>query len=226
MYFIFGWVVYLYSKNINAMTLQDRLNDIAIDPTLTDISEANLVELLREQNTSVFSAFKSVTKRTDLNKYDAYFIEVEGKKKKNPNAVLNPYLESGIVNYAEKFRIVTGFDYKNAIKERMKKAGIMEEFESGQSWHTALSNSLSVHKEKPNDFYFKYQYTETSNTLLEHYHQNDPIGYAMFERFLQDREDYSNQKKQGLDKTLNVQVISIKNLLTISIDHQRYRVIH
>lgn len=208
------------------MTLQERLSAIALDPTLTNITENGLVEILREKNTSSFSAFKSLTKRADMNKYDAYFTEVEGKKKKNPNAVLNPYKDEGIFNYAEKFRIVTGFDYRNAITDRMKKAGIVEDFESGSSWHIALSNSLSTHKDKPNEFYFKYQYTETSNTTLEYYHQNDPIAYAMFERFLQDREDYSNQTKQGLEKTLNIQLISIKNLLTISIDGQKYRVIH
>jgi hypothetical protein len=208
------------------MTLQNRMAAIAADETLTNISEGALVEILREQNTSVFCAFKSVTKRADMNKYDAYFVEIEGKKKKNPNAVRNPYLDAGIVNYAEKFRIVTGFDYRKAIADRMKKAGIAEDFEHGHSWHTALSNALSVHKDKPQEFYFKYQYTESSNTTLEYYHQNDPIAYAMFERFLQEREDYGNQKEQGLDKTLNIQVISIRNILTISIDHQRYRVIH
>lgn len=209
------------------MTLQERIEAIENDPTLTPITETQLVEILRGINDPTFSAFKAISKRTDLNKYDAYFVEIEGKKKKNPNAERNPYLENGIINYAEKYKIITGFEYVDSVERRMKAAGIIKPtFEKGEAWHKAVSKALSVHKEKENDFYFRYQYQEDSNTLLEHYHNNDKIGYELFEKFLQDRKNYGNQIEQGVQDPCQFQVISVKNILSISIDKNRYKIIH
>lgn len=221
------------------MKLSDRILEVAKMPDYEDVSRDALVgKLLAYEGSAQFTAFRSITKRDDLNKYDAYFVEVEGRKKKNPNAVLNPYMDNGIYNFAQKVDIVTGFDYVSSVERRMKKAGIETAFEKGESWHYAISRALSVHKgdmifnedgdyeltDNPR-FYFRYQYLESSNQLLEHYHKNDAVAYQMFQSFLKKTEPYSNQKKQGLsdDDTLNIQVMGIKNILTLHLDGHRYR---
>ena len=206
------------------MTLTQRIADIAVLPNYTDLSNMELVGILADYKGSAqFTAFRGISKREDLNKYDAYFIEVNGKKKKNPNAVLNPFYEGGITNYAEKVNIITGFDYVNSIEGRMEREGLENEFVSGTSWHKAVSRALAVHKNDENRFYFRYQYLDTSNQLLEHYHKNDKVAYQMFSQFLQQVNHYSNQTKQGLQNTLNIQVMAIENILTIHIDKHHFR---
>lgn len=208
------------------MTLTQRFNQIATLANYQDITNNALVEILGNYTGSAqFSAFRGISKREDLNKYDAYFIEVNGKKKKNPNAVANPFFEGGIINYAEKINIVTGFDYVNSVEGRMKREGIEGEFEGGTSWHRAISRALSVHKNDENRFYFRYQYLDNSNQLLEHYHQNDQVAYHLFSQFLQQTNHYGIQKRHGLQDTCNIQVMAISNILTIHIDKHKFRLV-
>lgn len=223
------------------MKLTQRLQEIANLPDYQDISKEVLAaKLLAYQGSARFTAFRGISKREDLNKYDAYFVEVNGAKKKNPNAIKNPYMEGGIYNYAEKVNIVTGFDYDNSMGIRLKKAGIDAPFEGGTSWHFAVSRALAVHKkdvifkedgdfeltENPR-FYFRYQYLENSNSLLEHYHKNDNVAYQLFQSFLQKNEHYGIQKRHGLEdgQTLNIQLMALDHILTIHIDHEKYRLI-
>jgi len=208
------------------MTLTQRIQEtVSSKEGYTEVSNREVVDYLKAyEGSAQFAAFSSVTKRTDLNKYDQYFIEVNGKKKKNPAAVKNPYIDGGIINYANKVNLVTGFDYETALGVRFENAGIEQEFVKGESWHYAISRALAIHKNDDTRFYFRYQYLKNSNSLLEHYHKNDMVAYAMFERFLQERENYSNQIRQGLpsDKTLNIQVVGIENLLTLCVDKQKF----
>lgn len=209
------------------MNLQQRIAGICADPQFTPITEMELVEVLRNlKGSAQFCGFQSITKRTDLNKYDNYFIQVGDKKKKNPNAVANPYFEDGIYNFTKKANLITGFDYVASVEGRMEREGLENDFVGGESWHRAISRSLSVHKNNPEKFYFRYQYLDNSNQVLEYYHKNDPIAYAMFQSFLQTNNHYSNQQKQGLTDVLQIQVISIENLITININKEKYRVVH
>ena len=208
------------------MTLTHRFSEIAALPDYTDISKLELVGILADYKGSAqFTAFRGISKREDLNKFDAYFVEVNGKKKKNPNAVVNPFYDDGIINYAEKIKIITGFDYVDSVEGRMKRDGIDNEFVGGTSWHRAISRALSVHKNDENRFYFRYQYLDNSNQLLEHYHKNDQVAYQMFSQFLQQNEHYGIQKRQGLENVCKIQVMSVDNLLTIHIDKHKFRLV-
>lgn len=209
------------------MTLNERIEEIRNDATLIPISKADLVEILRTTDDSPkFCAFTSVTKRDDLSKFDKYFIEVNGAKKKNPNAIPNPFYEDGIYNFTKKVNIVTGFDYAKSIEGRMKKEGIEEpEWEGGQSWHVAINKVLSVHKSDDTKFYMRYQYLENSNQEIEYYFKGDPIAYQLFQAFVKKYDTYANQKQQGLTNVLRFQVVSLDNLVSISIDKNKYRIV-
>ena len=209
------------------VTLRTRLEETLAKEGFTDIRNTEVVEFLKEVNKSAqFCSFSSVTERTDMNKYDAYFIQVGDKKRKNPNAIKNPFYEDGILNYAVKTNIVIGFDYINSVEGRMERQGIEDpNFEGGESWHRVVSKALSVHKEDETRCYLRYQYLKDSNTLLEHYHKNDKVAYELFKKFVKETDHYGIQKRQGLsdENVLNIQVASISNLLTLNINKHRFR---
>jgi len=210
-------------------TLHTRLKETLTKEGFTDVRNSEVVEFLKGLNKSAqFCSFSSVTERTDMNKYDAYFVEVEGKKKKNPNAIKNPFYENGVLNYAVKNNIVVGFDYKTSVEGRMERQGIEDpNFEGGESWHRVVSKALSVHKEDETRCYLRYQYLKDSNTLLEHYHKNDKIAYELFKKFVKETDHYGIQKRQGLsdENVLNIQVASIDNLLTLAINKHKFRLV-
>ncbi len=156
-----------------------------------------------------------------MNKYDKYWnVDVAtGKKSKNPNAILNPYFEAGIKKFAYKYKIVTGFDYVNAVGDRREAEGKEREFQQGEAWFEQVSKALVIKKGEPEKMYFRYQYLQDSTVTREFTFNGQPIQKAAFQQFLLPPSDYKNQ---GLDKTLNFQVIALDNLQEITLNGIHY----
>ena len=191
----------------------------------TPISEIELSNILLEvKNPTMLSMLVRVP--VNMNQYlDYWIINEEGKKKKNPNPTPNPYYEQGIHSVRRMYKIITGFDYQDSVNGRLVREGKEGNFESEKPvWFKFLSKGLVTDQKTESKFYLRYQYLNDS--ILEgHYEFNgNEIEKQMFESFM---VKVSNEyDKQGLDNTLNFQVVSLKNILEISINKQKYEVIH
>jgi hypothetical protein len=174
-----------------------------------------------------------------MNQYLDYWIIGEGgKKTKNPNPTINPFLEGGIFNLSKKFKIITGFDYVNSVNNRLKKEGKESNFVGGfqpkvtetgevvpserEVWFDMISKGLVTDKKTRTKFYLRYQFLKDSVISNEYLYNGNPILKQLFESYLTKKteDSYSNQ---GLDDTLNFQVCDLNNILEISMGGEKYQ---
>jgi hypothetical protein len=186
---------------------------------ITHITRSEFVELLRNVETPSFIAMVSKTP-VDMAKYDAYWIEIDGKRKKNPNAVPNPFFDLGIENLSRKYKILTGFDYAKSVNARLEREGKDADFVAKETWHLPISKALVTDRKTESKFYLRYQYMPDSTLETEYTYNGDPIGKELFKQYMADKSNsYANQ---GLDNTLNFQVCNVDNLLEVSMNGTRY----
>ena len=91
-------------------------------------SRDEMKNILFENNKNQFISMVSKVPQT-MNKFlDYWLIQENGKKKKNPDPTMNPYLNSGIYKEQYKIDVLTGFNnYDEIVKERGIKEGWNEE---------------------------------------------------------------------------------------------------
>lgn len=187
------------------------------------VTTAQLVDVLRGVDSPQFCAgiFDTAVR---MSKYDAYTIVIDGKKKRNPDAILNPYKEDGIRCVSKKFKLVTGFKYAYNVQKRREEEGLAPEFQQGDVWYNLVTKSLAVHKDDATKFYFRYQYLPKSIISADYYFKGDGIERMMFEKFKEDKSGaYANQ---GLTDALKVQVVDVNNIIELSLNGTTYIVIH
>jgi hypothetical protein len=193
----------------------------------TDITRSEMKEILSQVNNPDMISFISLVPE-DMKQYlDYWIIDGEGKKKKNPNPTPNPYYEMGVMKLTRKYKIVTGFDYENAINERLKREEKNPDFVSQKPvWFDMISKGLVTDRKTRSKFYLRYQYQKDSViSNPEYFFDNDPIGKQLFESYLS-QKDYGNQySNQGLDNTLNFQVCDLNNILYISMGGVHYHLV-
>lgn len=211
-----------------------------IDMTITSvITRTQLINILSGVNNPDMISFISKVP-VKMNQYlDYWLVGENGKKSKNPNPTVNPFFESGIYDLSRKYKIVTGFDYEKSINRRLEKEGKEGNFEGGykptidevtgevkqrEVWFDMISKGLVTDKKTRSKFYLRYQYMKDSTIgQPEYLHNGNPIMKEIFESFMTKKsEGYSNQ---GLDETLNFQVVDINNLVTISMGGEVYDLI-
>jgi len=184
---------------------------------------SEIVTYLSDYNYSRVCSMVSLTP-VQMNQYlDYWIITPEGKKKKNPTPTPNPFMESGIFLFARKYKIFTGFNYKRAIVGRLEKEGKEAEFEVGESWHKQVSLSLVTDKATESKYYFRYQYVEDSILEMDYLHNGNAIDRRLFEGYITKKSDeYVNQ---GLDNPLRIQVCNLQNILELTLDGVRYKLV-
>lgn len=184
-----------------------------------NITRNELVQILRNVNTPMFISFISKTPVV-MNQYENYWnIDGNGKKTKNPNPVVNPYFERGILNLSRKFKIVTGFDYQNSVNGRRESEEKTTDFVQQDNWFDVVSKGLVVNKKDDTKFYIRYQFLNDSILEQEYIFDGNIIEKQLFESYMRERSKYENQ---GLDNPLQFQVCSLDNLLQISINNEVY----
>ncbi len=186
-----------------------------------DLTRQELVTLLRNVNTPMFISFVSNTPVV-MNQYDNYWTFINGEKKKNPDAIKNPYYEMGIMNLCRKYKIVTGFDYQNSVNGRREKEDKEPDFIQQDNWFEVISKGLVTDKKTQSKFYIRYQYLNDSITEQEYSFEGNQIERTLFESYMRERSTYSNQ---GLDNPLQFQVCNIDNLLEIAINGNVYKLV-
>ena len=187
------------------------------------ITRNELVNVLRNNNRSMFISMVTNCP-VKMNRYlDYWLVDENGKKRKNPNPTVNPFFTEGIIDHSEKYRIVTGFDYERSVNRRREKEGKETDFVSGEGkevWFNMVSKSLVTDKKTGEKFYLRYQFHPTSTLNTEYRFGDDVIGRELFQSFMtQKTESYKNQ---GLDDTLNFQVVNVENIEEISIEGFHY----
>lgn len=188
-----------------------------------EISRSEMVNMLRNVNNPDMVGFLSVTPEK-MNQYLNYWIiDENGKKTKNPNPTPNPFYNDGVYKVSRKYKIVTGFDYEKSINRRLENEGKEGDFKSESPvWFEMISKGLVTDRKTHSKFYFRYQHQNDSTIESEYFFNGDKIEKMMFESFLTQR-DYDNQyKNQGLDNTLNFQVVDIENIEYLSMGGIHY----
>ena len=215
-------------------TTTEQMNNMTITKTIT---RSKLVDILSGVNNSDMISFISKLS-VKMNQYlDYWLVGENGKKTKNPNPTVNPFFENGVYDLSRKYKIVTGFDYVKSINRRLEKEGKEGNFEGGykpvidettgevisqrEVWFDMISKGLVTDKKTHSKFYLRYQYMKDSIIGQSEYLFNgNPIMREMFESYLTKKsESYANQ---GLDDTLNFQVVDVNNLVTISMGGEVY----
>lgn len=187
-----------------------------------EIRRDELVELLRNVNTPQFVSFWSRTSEK-MNKYlDYWVINEEGKKKKNPNPTENPFFEKGIVKVSKKNRIITGFEYEDNVNRQREREGKEGDFVSKENWFNVLSKGLVTDKSTGSKFYLRYRYLPESTLITKSFHGKSSIDKQMYEQYLTERSDYENQ---DLDNPIRFQVCDLRNIHTLSIGGERYKLV-
>lgn len=195
------------------------------------------VEVLKTKDTAKLVAGIFDTP-VDFNKYDKLYLEVDGKRKKNPDAVLNPFFEEGVRCVSKKFKLVTGFHYEESLRKQWeaenaaenalrRSQGLPEKvmtWNRGETWYNLVTKTLAVHKNDPTKFYFRYQYLDDSIIYADYYFQGNDIDRTIFKQFLKDKS--KAYKNQGLDDPTAVQVVSIDNIIECTIDGTTYILKH
>jgi hypothetical protein len=185
---------------------------------LQTITRNEFIKLLEDINTPTWVSMLTDTS-VKMNKYkDYWLINDEGKRKKNPNSIINPYYESGIRNVSRKYKILTGFDYQKSITDREKKEGKEPTFEAEGNWFHHISKSLVKHNDK-DYYYISYQYLDDSILEQEYIFNGNSIHRQLFEDFIGEKSNYENQ---GLDNPLKFQVCGIENIVTISMNGNNF----
>ena len=204
------------------------------------ITRSQLVDILSEVNNPDMISFISKTPEK-MNQYlDYWLIDENGKKTKNPNPTVNPFFENGIYNLSRKYKIITGFDYVKSIIRRLEKEGKEGKFIGGykptvneetgevkqrEVWFDMISKGLVTDKKTHSKFYLRYQFLKDSTIgQPEYLYNGSPIMREIFESYLTQRSN--NYSNQGLDDTLNFQLVDINNLVTISMGGEVYDLIN
>jgi len=210
--------------------------------TTTDITRSEMKDILSRVNNPDMISFVSFVPEK-MNQYLNYWIiDEEGKKKKNPNPIPNPFINTGIRNLSRKYQIVIGFDYVKSINRRLEKEGKEPNFVGGykprydkegkelpkrEVWFDIISKGLVTDKKTHSKFYLRYQYKEGESTIgkPQYFCGDDPIEKQLFESYLVQKDYDSQYDNQGLDDYLPFQVCDLNNILYISMGGVHYRLI-
>ena len=175
------------------------------------ITRTELVNLLRGVETPQFVSMVTLTD-VDMNKYKDF--KKEGKT--NPN----PYFGQ-VKNLSRKYKIITGFDYERSVNNRLEREGKETNFEGQGNWFDVISKGLVQNKKDLSKYYFRYQYQKDSTTEQEYLFNGNPIEKQLFESYMKQKGNYENQ---GLDNPLMFQVVSVDNVLELTMNGTRYTI--
>jgi hypothetical protein len=185
-----------------------------------------LKDYLSGINSPKFFGMESVVEKK-MNDYLDFWLNIDGKRKKNPNPTRNPFLPDGIFSRTRSFRMVTGFDYVESVGKRREDIGLTPEFQNEDDkeiWYNHISKSLVVHKDDPTKFYMSYQRSKNSLLSQTYLYQGNVIEKTLFESYLTKKgEHYTNQ---GLgENPLRVEVVKLENIKRLNIDGKRITMI-
>ena len=197
------------------------------------LQEKTLVLINTTELKSILLDFKGVTMSSmisltplEMKKFDEYWlVDENGKKKKNPNMVENPYFDK-IFTYSERYKIVIGFDdYEDLVNKRRKNEGLPTDFVQQENWFERVENSrvLVTDKSTKSKFYLRYQYQKDSITNMEYRFEGNSIDKKLFESYMKEKTNYENQ---GGENTLNFQVCNLENILELTFNGTTYKVTH
>lgn len=190
-----------------------------MEKQVVKLSVRDLVEVLKNVENPTFVSMVSDTP-VKMNQYlDYWLIDANGKKTKNPNPTKNPYYELGVRNISRKYKIITGFDYENAVNGRREKEGKEADFQAKENWFEFVSKGLVTDKKTHEKFYFRYQYLNDSILETEYKYDGNAIDKMMFEAYMQSRSDYANQE---LDNPLQFQVCQLDNIRELTMNGTQY----
>lgn len=138
----------------------------------------------------------------------------------------NPWY--GTRKISEKYRIQTGFNYKNSVKKRQKKEGVQEvdtNPNDREQWFEVISKGLVTDRKTGEKFYLRYQYMKSStlsSKLVPEPVFNNDYDRQLFESFKKKSSSYDNQ---GLTNPLRFQVCDLRNIEEISIMGNHYKLL-
>ena len=155
----------------------------------------------------------------ELNHYKDYWLYNEvGKKFKNPNPICYEDYQN-IRKVSDKYKQIINFDYVKCVKNRMKKDGLNpDDFVPSDNWHYRVNNVIVKDKKTDTKFYLCYQTCDKSTKFSVYYN----VKTKQFVE-LDEIKDFIPDKKKS--NYMNFEVINLNNILRISINKQKYKLI-
>ena len=183
------------------------------------VTEEELKNILLARKGSAFVSF--------IARYD---MSAKGKMNKGGRAgvPVNPWF-GNLFKISESRGSVT-FNYEEGVARRLEAEGKdASEHHKGETWHRPILNAqggytpLCCHKDDESRVYLRYRQDGIMSSRYEDKDGN-PVEKSAVETWLPDKSgSYANQ---GLDNTLNMQTITLSNIVQLKLDHETYILKH
>ena len=143
----------------------------------------------------------------------------DARAKKNPfGRIFKVRLVNGMV----------GFSYTHGVERRLAKEGKpKEDFTPGESWHMPVEfeghlTPLCIHKEKREKIYLRLMVNKGLGEPLYFDEHGEELPKEQVKPYLPKKSSYDNQ---GLDNPLEFKVFELDNIVEISVENEKYKVI-
>ena len=187
-----------------------------IEQQIVKISENELLNLLLDFKGTSMISMLSLTD-TDMNKYKDY--------KKLGKQFPNPYFEQ-IKTLSYRYKINIGFDsYEDLVNKRRENEGLETDFVQKENWFERYQDSRVVVTDKrtKSKFYLRYQFMKDSILDMKYIFEGNEIDRQLFEDYMKEKSNYENQ---GVENTLNFQVVGLHNILEMTLNKVKYIIEH
>ena len=137
----------------------------------------------------------------------------------------NPY---GKIFKVRRINGMVSFDYQAGVERRLAKEGKSKEnFSPGESWHKPVEHEghltpLCIHKEKREKIYLRLMVNKGLGEPLYFDEHGEELPKEQVKPYLPKKSSYDNQ---GLDNPLVFTTFDLDNVVEISVENEKYKVI-
>lgn len=175
------------------------------------VSTSELETIFNEQKGSPFVSITSLTPfRNDV-------------KKSKEDGSINPYYRQIFKKTKRNYKIVSDYQQR-VINQLLKEGKDPNNFElKPLSGKKHLTDCILTDLETESKRYVMVEYFDEIQGKSEYFHNNDPIGKELFEKWIVYYENKSNH--QGLDRNVHPITIDLNNILEVSMNGVIYKVV-
>ena len=195
----------------------ERINFTSVKNTIMNTTKQEVLvstsELETLFNETINSPFVSITSLTPFR---------NDVKKSKDDGTINPYYRQIMKLTKRNYKVVKDY-HQRVITQLMKEGKDPSTFElKPLSGKKHLTDCILTDTETETKRYVMVEYFDEVKGKSEYFHNNDPIGMEMFEKWVVFYEKKSNH--QGLDRNVHPITLDLENILEVSMNGKVYKV--
>jgi hypothetical protein len=174
--------------------------------------------ILKVTKSEMIEIFKTIEKSTFVNLVSEVQVKMVQKDRetKEPNPYYNQVIKKNRGNYliGNEYGIRVG---GNGDKEEVD----MTNFEVKENWFEHVSKCVVVSKKNPDSHYLQYEYFKESNPVTEYIFQGQTIDSVLFESYLSQKSEPTNQPQE---RKVYFQTYSMDSIKEFTLNGTKYLV--